>query len=108
MIADPCLMPAANCNQWDLQSPDMAKFLLIQLLNSLLNSPLELSALKSLAAAYRCQGSPAKIQALWTASIISGLRGVETAQPVCWTPNELEGALAYLVCKLAGGSQLPV
>lgn len=103
MVQDPCLAAgsAVICNRFDFQSPAMQKWLLLQLLNAMLTSPQELSALKEAAQSYICQGSPAKIDAIIAAGIAANLPRVNLAQPVCWTPLELEGALAYVLCKLA-------
>lgn len=79
----------------------MQKWLIIQLLNAMLTSPATLDALKEAAQSYICLGSPAKIDAVIATGIAVNLPGVNLAQPVCWTPLELEGALAYVLCKLA-------
>lgn len=101
MVADPCLLAgsATICNRWDLQSPAMQKWLLLQFLNDLLTVPKTLDALKEASQSYVCQGSPAKIDAIIAAGLAT-IPGINTAQPVCWTPSELEGALAYVLCAL--------
>lgn len=78
----------------------MQSWLLLQLLNSLLTSPLELAALKVAAQGYVCQGSPSQIKLGEAAAIAAGLIRPDLSQPVCWTPLELEGAIAYVICKL--------
>lgn len=75
--------------------------MLMQLLNALLTVPLSLSTLQNTSSApYWCQGSAAKIRLLQAQQVAARLPGVVTAQPVCWTPQQLEGAIAFLVCDL--------
>jgi len=85
---------------WIYQSPGEQRFLLLQLLKALLDSPQTLDELKADAAGWVCQGSPAKLRALQAQLIATSLPDVVTAQPVCWTPLQLEGAIAYVLCKL--------
>ncbi len=94
-----CSIPSTTCNAFYLQSPAMQQWLLIQLLNALLDSPLTLDQLLTNAQGYVCQ-SPNAIRQLTADMIVNGLDGVNTAQPVCLTPQELQGEMAYLVCAL--------
>lgn len=95
-----CLIPPASCDLWIYQSPGEQRFLLLQLLNGLLDSPLTLDQLKENSNGWWCQGSPAKIRALQAQMVATDLDGVVTAQPICWTPLQLEGAIGYLYCSL--------
>lgn len=75
--------------------------MLMQLLNALLTVPLSLSTLQNTSSQpYWCQQSVAKIRMLQAQQVAARLPGVVTAQPVCWTPQQLEGAIAFLVCDL--------
>lgn len=82
----------------------MQKWLLIQALNYL-NGAIggtryTAEQLEAGAAYWICQGSPAKIDEQIAAGILLNVPQVNTAQPVCWTPLQLEGAYAYILCKL--------
>lgn len=107
MVTDPCLTPPASCDLWIYQSPGEQRFLLMQLLNALLTSPQTLDQLKEDSNGWWCQGSPAKLRALQAQMVGTDLVGAVTAQPVCWTPLQLEGAIAYLYCKLLGQVSAP-
>lgn len=108
MVADPCLTPPSSCNLWIYQSEPMQRYLLLQLLNSLLASPLALSVLQTYGSAWACAGGTYKIKALQAQMIADGLADPSTAQPVCWRPEELEGAIAYLVCALVAQVNPPI
>ena len=96
-----CTVAPSSCNLWLYQSNAEQRFLLMQLLNALLNSPHSLSTLKNTdSQPYWCQGSTAKIKTLQAQQVASRLTGVTTAQPVCWTPQQVEGAIAFLYCSL--------
>ncbi len=99
-MADACLTAPASCNKWLFQSFQEQQFLLLQLLNALMDSPETLDQLKADSAGYVCQGSTYKLQALQAQMIADGLAEVVTAQPICWTLQQLEGAIAYTICKL--------
>ena len=99
-IPDPCATPPASCNNWLYQSPSEQRFLLLQLLNALMTSPQTLDNLKANSAGWICQGSPSKLRTLEAQMIATDLTAVVTAQPICWTPLQLEGAIAYVTCKL--------
>jgi hypothetical protein len=100
MVVDICATPPASCNLWLYESPGEQRFLLLQLLNALMASPQTLDNLKQNSSGWICQGSPAKLRALQAQMVGTDLAGVVTAQPICWTPLQLEGAIAYLYCKL--------
>lgn len=101
MVTDPCLTAPSSCNLWLYQSLPEQRFLLMQLLNALLNTPKTLDELKNTdSAGYICQGSATQLRMLQAQMVATGLSGVTTAQPVCWTPQQLEGAIAYLYCEL--------
>jgi hypothetical protein len=87
---------------WIYQSPGEQRFLLLQLLNALLTSPQTLDQLKTDSNGWWCQGSPAKLRALQAQMVATDLSGAVTAQPICWTPLQLEGAISYVTCKLLG------
>lgn len=103
--------PTVTCNRWDLQSPATQKYLLLQLLAAANTKAggdtYTLSQLKAAAADWICQGSPAKIDEQIAQFIASDLTDVDTDQPVCWTPLELEGALAYILCQLLATINAP-
>ena len=99
-IPEGCLTPPASCNLWINQSPGQQRFMLLQLLNALLDTPLTLDQLKTASDGWWCQGSPAKIRALQAQMVGTDLEGAVTAQPICWTPLQLEGAIGYLYCGL--------
>jgi hypothetical protein len=97
-------VPEVTCNRWDLLSISVQKSLLLQLLASI-NAALGGTAytsdqLKEAADAYRCQGSVSKIDEQIAYNILTYLDGADATQPVCWTPLELEGALAFIVCSI--------
>lgn len=100
MITDPCLTAPSSCNKWLYQSFQEQQFLLLQLLNALLTSPQTLDQLKADSAGYVCQGSTYKLQMLQAQMIAERLSGAVTAQPICWTLQQLEGAIAYVICEL--------
>lgn len=100
MVTDPCLTPPSSCNKWIYESLTEQRWLLLQLLNALMTSPATLDTLKTDAQGWICQGSPSKLRMLQAQLIGADLSGVVTAQPVCWTPLEIEGAIAFLTCKL--------
>lgn len=82
--------------------------MLMQLLNALLTVPLSLSTLQNTSSApYWCEGSAAKIKLLQAQQVADGLVGAVTAQPVCWTPQQLEGAIAFLYCDLLNQINAP-
>lgn len=95
-----CTSAPVICNNWVYQSPAMQQWLLIQLLNALLDTPLTIEQLQDAAAPYLCQGSPAKLNALAATDIAENLDGAVTAQPVCYNPAELSAMQTYLVCAL--------
>ena len=99
-MADTCLTAPSSCNKWVFQSFQEQQFLLLQLLNALMTSPETLDQLKADSAGYVCQGSTYKLQMLQAQLIASNLSDVVTAQPICWTLQELEGAITYVICKL--------
>lgn len=107
MVSDPCLTIPTICRRWDLQSPAMQRYLLLQLLNYvnglLGGTRYELSVLKEAGNQAACQGSPALLQLLQAEGIVELLPSVDQSQPVCWTPIELEGAIAYIMCKILAG-----
>jgi hypothetical protein len=94
----------------------MQRFLLLQLLcaaNAAIGgiALCDLTSLKAASQAWVCQGSPAALQAQQANLIVANLAGVNTSQPVCWTPSELEGAITYIICNLLntieGGGENP-
>src|SRR5262245_46540511 len=95
-----CTSAPASCCLWVNQSPAQQSFMLMQLLNALLDSPLTLDQLKAAAAGYVCEGSPAKLRTIQAQLVADNLDGVVTAQPICWTPLQLSGAITYLYCSL--------
>ena len=100
-MADACLTPPASCQKWLYQSTAEQRYLLMQLLNALLDSPRTLSELKDTdSAGYICNGSTSQQRMLQAQMIATGLADAVTAQPTCWTAQQLEGAISYLVCEL--------
>ena len=92
----PCETPNVICNNWYLTSPDMQRYLLLQVLRAITGT-VETNA--ALAAGYLCQGSPAKIRAVSAQQIVDDLPDVDAAQPVCMDPLVMEGAIANLICQ---------
>lgn len=86
----------------------MQRYLLMQLLNSLLTSPVSLAQLRENAESYRCQGSVSKLRLLQAQLIADELTDVSTTQPTCWRPEEIEGAITWLVCKLVSQVSPPI
>lgn len=89
----------------------MQKWLLIQALNyanqALGGTLYTADQLEAGSEGWRCQGSPSKIDEQIAAGIVANLAGVNTAQPVCWTPLQLEGALAFIICKVMSNALGP-
>lgn len=111
MVTDPCQTPTVTCNRWDLQSPAMQKWLLIQALNyinSVLGGTLYTAdQLEAGAEGWVCQGSPNKIDEQIAMGIVSNVPAINTSQPVCWTPLQIEGALAFILCKVLSSALGP-
>lgn len=111
MVADECLIPTTNCNAWYLQANDTQKYILIQLLLQAasalgqLNST-DMATVKTLASAWFCQGGPENLRLIQAQKICATITA-DCTQPVCWTPEELEGAMTYAVCHLANGVANP-
>ena len=108
-VSDSCLTAPSSCNNWLYQSLPEQRFLLMQLLNALLDTPETLDNLQNVdSAGYICQGSATQLRMLQAQMVAAGLDNVVTAQPVCWTPLQIEGAIAYLYCELLAQLNAPV
>lgn len=108
-MADSCLTPATTCLPWYLQSPAMQDYLMIRFLCTVagtLGSTIDCTdeaALKALADEWLCEGSPAVIMTKIAQMICEQVSRETidcTVQPACWTPLQLAGAKAYLICHI--------
>lgn len=100
-----CDTPAVICHNPFLQDPMTQRVLLLRLMCAAAQSMGSQAnctddALKTQAANWACQGSAEKIRQLQMQMICDSTIGFDCSQPVCWTPLQIEGAMAYVICEI--------